>query len=125
MSSTDQLHYLQLTELSALIQAGEISPVEATEAQLARVAALDGDLGSYAVVLAESAREQASHAQAEIASGRWRGPLHGVPVALKDLVDLAGVPTRAGMPLRADAVAGSTRRWRGGCWRRGQWSSAS
>ncbi len=104
MSSTDQLHYLQLTELSALIQAGEISPVEATEAQLARVAALDGDLGSYAVVLAESAREQASHAQAEIASGRWRGPLHGVPVALKDLVDLAGVPTRAGMPLRADAV---------------------
>jgi amidase len=87
----DDLHYLELTELAACIKAGKISPPEVTRAQLARIATLDGELGSYVHVMAESAM-----AQAEIAAGRYRGPLHGVPIALKDLFWTKGYPTAAG-----------------------------
>ncbi|MDR3483630.1 MAG: amidase [Bradyrhizobium sp.] len=92
----DDLHYLELTELAACIKTGEISPPEVTRAQLARIAALDGELGSYVHVMAESAMAQAEAAQAEIAAGRYRGPLHGVPIALKDLFWTKGYPTAAG-----------------------------
>jgi amidase len=92
----DDLHYLELTELAARIKARQISPPEVTRAQLARIAALDGELGSYVHVMAESAMAQAEAAQAEIAAGRYRGPLHGVPVALKDLFWTKGYPTAAG-----------------------------
>ena len=80
----DDLHFLQLTELAAYIKAGEISPLEATRAQLDRIAALDGTLGSYVHVMADAAMAQAETAQAEIMAGRYRGPLHGIPIALKD-----------------------------------------
>ncbi len=92
----DDLHYLELTELAACIKTGEISPPEVTRAQLARIAALDGELGSYVHVMAELAMAQAEAAQAEIAAGRYRGPLHGVPIALKDLFWTKGYPTAAG-----------------------------
>jgi amidase len=103
MADTDQLHYLELTEVATLVRAKEISPVEVTEAQLERIAALDPELGSYAIVLSERARAQAAQAEADVANGRALGPLHGVPIGLKDLVDIAGVPTRAGMPIRSEA----------------------
>jgi len=67
----DDLHFLQLTELAACIKAGEISPLEATRAQLDRIAALDGALGSYILVMAEAAMAQAEPAQAEIMAGRF------------------------------------------------------
>ena len=70
----DDLHFLQLTELAAYIKAGEISPLEATRAQLDRIAALDGTLGSYVHVMADAAMAQAETAQAEIMAGRYRGP---------------------------------------------------
>ena len=92
----DDLHYLELTELAARIKAGEISSPEATRAQLDRIAALDPELGSYVYVMQEAAMAQAETAQAEIAAGRYRGPLHGVPIALKDLFWTKGFPTAAG-----------------------------
>jgi amidase len=92
----DDLHYLELTELAACIKARKISPLEVARAQLDRIAALDGELGSYVHVMADTAMAQAEAAQAEIAADRYRGPLHGVPVALKDLFWTKGFPTTAG-----------------------------
>jgi len=96
------LCYLELTELAARLRARQVSPVEATRAVLARIDALDGRLHSYARVTEELALEQARQAEAEIARGDWRGPLHGVPVAVKDLCYTAGIPTAAGMAIHAD-----------------------
>jgi amidase len=99
---TSALHYLELTELSRRLHAREISPVEATTAQLARIERLDGDLKSYAHMMAEAALVQARAAEAEIMRGEIRGPLHGVPIAVKDLCWTRGVPTAAGMAVYRD-----------------------
>jgi amidase len=99
---TTDLHYLELTELAARIKAREVSPVTVTHSQLNRIAAVDRALGSYALVMAEGAIEQAEAAQAEIAAGRYRGPLHGVPIAVKDLCWTEGVPTAGGMAIYKD-----------------------
>lgn len=96
------LHYLELTELAARIRSREVSPLEATQAQLDRIAAVDRSLGSYALVTADLALAQAAQAEAEIAAGRYRGPLHGIPVAVKDLCWTKGVPTMAGMAIHRD-----------------------
>jgi amidase len=99
---TSALHYLDLTELSRRLHAREISPVEATTAQLARIDRLDGQLKSYAHLMAEAALVQARAAEAEIMRGEIRGPLHGVPIAVKDLCWTRGVPTAAGMTIYKD-----------------------
>jgi amidase len=108
------LHYLELTELAACIKARKISPLEVTRAQLDRIAALDGDLGSYVHVMADAAMAQAETAEAEIAAGRYRGPLHGVPIALKDLFWTKNFPTAAGTSIhgnfRPDEDATAVRR---------------
>ncbi len=96
------LHFLELTDLATRIRAREVSPVAVTRAQLDRIAALDGGLGSYAHVMAESALAQARAAEAEIAAGRYRGPLHGVPIGVKDLAWTKGIPTAAGMAIHRD-----------------------
>ena len=96
------LHYLELTELSRRIHAREISPVEATTAQLTRIEKSDGVLKSYAHMMAEAALIQARAAEAEIMRGEIRGPLHGVPIAVKDLCWTQGVPTAAGMTIYRD-----------------------
>src|SRR5262249_36911937 len=93
------LHYLALTELAARIGARELTPVAVTRAQLDRIAALDSTLRSYALVIADVAMAQAEQAAAEIAAGRYRGSLHGVPIAVKDLCWIRGHPTAAGMPI--------------------------
>src|SRR5258708_15551772 len=90
------LHYLELTELAACIKARKISPLEVARAQLDRIAALDGELGSYVHVMADAAIAQAETAQAEIAAGQYRGPLHAIPIALKDLFCTKDFPTAAG-----------------------------
>ncbi len=102
---TDVLHYRDIGALAALIRNRDVSSREVTQALLDRIAALDGDLHAYALVLADAARAQADAADREIAAGGWRGPLHGVPIAVKDLFDIEGVPTRAGMRLRSQPVA--------------------
>jgi amidase len=101
-AATTDLHYLELTELAARIRAHEISPVAVARAQLDRIASLDGALGSYALVMADAAMAQAEAAAAEIAAGRYRGPLHGVPIAVKDLCWTKGFPTAAGMAIYKD-----------------------
>ncbi|KQV84990.1 amidase [Massilia sp. Root351] len=78
------------------IAAGELSARTVTEAQLGRIAKLDGQLHAYAQVLADTALAQADAADREIAAGLRRGPLHGVPLAVKDLCWIEGVPTAAG-----------------------------
>lgn len=100
--ASDGLHYLELVELTRRMHAREISPVEATKAELDRIAALDPSLHSYALVTPEAALEQAHQAETEIARGDIKGPLHGAPIAVKDLCWMTGVPTAAGMTIHRD-----------------------
>lgn len=99
---TDALHYLELTELAARLEAREVSALEVTRALLDRIDALDCELGCYVHVMAETAIAEAEAADAEIARGRYRGLLHGVPVALKDLFWTKDVPTAAGTLVHRD-----------------------
>jgi len=101
-TATVDLHYLELTEIAACIRTRQISPQEVTRALLDRIAVLDGNLGSYVDVTADAAMVQAETAGAEIAAGRYRGPLHGVPIALKDLFWTRDVPTAAGTTVHRD-----------------------
>ncbi len=100
--ATADLHYLALTEIAAWIRTRKISSLEVTRAQLDRIAALDGKLGSYVHVMADAAMAQAEVAHGEIAAGRYRGPLHGVPIALKELFWTRDVPTAAGTIIHRD-----------------------
>ncbi|HEX6375218.1 MAG TPA: amidase [Allosphingosinicella sp.] len=93
-----------MAETSARLREGALSPVELTEALLARMEALEPVLHAFACVTAGRALEDARRAEAELARGEWRGPLHGVPVALKDLVDSADIATEAGMKALAGRV---------------------
>ncbi|KAI9016682.1 amidase [Hyaloraphidium curvatum] len=104
--SSDDLAFLPAVELGRRIAAGKITSEAATHDLLDRISKHDAKLHSYAKVLADSALADARAADAELKAGKSRGPLHGVPVAVKDLCDVAGVPTLAGMPLvRKDHVA--------------------
>lgn len=98
------LCYLSATELGERIAAGEISSLEATEAFLERIARLDGNYASYITVTADRAREDARRADAEIAAGQRLGPLHGVPVAVKDQFNTAGIVTTNGSTIMAENV---------------------
>ena len=98
----DDLHYSELVEIGRLIQKRELSSVAATQSQLNRITQLDGQLKSYAYVMATSALEQAKAADLEIAAGKVRGPLHGVPIAVKDLCWTKDAPTAAGMKTYRD-----------------------
>jgi aspartyl-tRNA(Asn)/glutamyl-tRNA(Gln) amidotransferase subunit A len=95
MSASD-LTLLPITRLSDLLHAHEITALELTEAYLARIEALDGVLKAYLTISADRAREEASRADRELLLGRSRGPMHGIPVALKDLFDTAGIRTTGG-----------------------------
>jgi aspartyl-tRNA(Asn)/glutamyl-tRNA(Gln) amidotransferase subunit A len=85
-----------LEALGAAIRARRVSSLEATEACLARIARLDPRLRAFITVDAEGARAAAKERDAEVAAGRWRGALHGVPLAYKDLCHIAGLPTSCG-----------------------------
>jgi amidase len=100
----DDLHYLSLDEVARRLKARKLSSVEATQALLDRIASLDPKLKSYATVTPERALADAKRLDAETAAGKSRGPLHGVPIAVKDLCDTEGVPTAAGMAIRRDHV---------------------
>lgn len=100
----EALHYRTITELATLIESKAISPVEVTETILKRIEAVDGRLKSYATVMAEQAMAQAREAEREIVAGTYRGPLHGVPVAVKDLCFTIGVRTMGGSAVNADLV---------------------
>jgi len=91
---------LSATELGHKIKAGDVSPVDAVDACLARIEATEPQLNAYVRVLGDEARAAARQAEKDITAGDWKGPLHGVPVALKDLYDLAGTPTTASSRVR-------------------------
>lgn len=93
------LAYLPLSEVADLLKNRELSPVELTRHLLDRIDRVDQHLHSYHTVLADRALEQARRAEAEIARGAYRGRLHGVPIAVKDLVYTAGIPTACGSML--------------------------
>lgn len=91
------MHYETLTGLAEKLARRDVSSQEVTQAQLARIAQLEPQLNAFALVTGEMALDQARAADAEIARGMHRGPVHGVPVAVKDLCAIAGTPTGAGM----------------------------
>lgn len=90
-----QPYELTLAGATAAIQARELSPVELTESVLGRIGTVEDQLGAYATLAADSARRSAQRAEREIAAGLHRGPLHGIPFGLKDLIDANGLPTTA------------------------------
>ena len=98
------LHYQSLVQVGERIHRGETTSVEVTRAILDRIDALDGSLHAFSVLMADSAMDAAEAADREINAGKIRGPLHGVPVAVKDLCRTKGVRTRAGMPLLNDYI---------------------
>ncbi len=98
------LHYQTIAEVGARLRSRELSPVELTQAILERIETLDGDLKSYATVMADSALASARTAEQEIAAGNYRGGLHGVPIAVKDLCFTTGVATMGGAKVLRDFV---------------------
>jgi amidase len=100
----DELHYRSLVDLSGLIRRGEVSSRAVTEAMLDRIGKLDGQLHGYVTVLRARALAQAERFDAELRSGMWRGPLHGVPIALKDLCYTSFAPTAGGTRIRSSYV---------------------
>jgi amidase len=102
----EDLHYLSLDEVARRLEARKLSSVELTQAILGRIAKLDPRLKAYATLTAERALAEAARLDAETASGKSRGALHGVPIAVKDLCNTAGIATAAGMVIhRANVPA--------------------
>ena len=91
-----ELCYMSAGELSRLIRDRQVSPVEVIDAHLARIEATEPTLNSFITLLPEHARDAARRAEAQIQAGNYRGPLHGIPVGLKDLFNTAGVRTTSG-----------------------------
>ena len=91
----DELCYLSIAEAATLLQSQQLSPVELTNAFLHRIEAIDPRIHSFVLVTGEEALRQARAAETEIAAGRYRGPMHGVPIGLKDLIETAGIRTTA------------------------------
>src|SRR5208337_2827475 len=99
MSKPETIH-----ELAPRLRRREVSPVELTRACLERIEKLNPTLNAFITVTAESALAEAHAAEAEIARGEWRGPLHGIPIALKDLIDTADTRTTAASALYQNRV---------------------
>ena len=97
-------HFFQSSRLARLLRRKKISPVELVDASLARIERLNPSINAFLTVLAEPARRQARAAEREIRRGRWRGPLHGIPISLKDNFWTRGIRTTAGSKILADFV---------------------
>jgi len=97
-------HLTTISEVALRLRRKEISPVEITESCLRSIEERNSDLNAFITVTTDSALAEAKTAEAEILRGEWRGPLHGVPIALKDLIDTAGVRTTAASALYKDRI---------------------
>ena len=105
MATVDtELCYLTISEAGKLLRSGQLSPVELTRVFLERIDAIDGRLHSFITVLKEEALAEARSAEADILQGEYKGPLHGIPIALKDLYDTAGVRTTSGSRVDIERV---------------------
>jgi aspartyl-tRNA(Asn)/glutamyl-tRNA(Gln) amidotransferase subunit A len=103
-SSSDDLTRLSIAEAGRRIAARELSPVDLTRAYLERIESVDPRVNSYITVTADRALEQARALEAEVARGQNRGPLHGIPIGLKDNIDTAGILTTAASAVYADRI---------------------
>ena len=99
-----KMHFLTIREVAEKIRSRELSPVEVVRASLDRIEATDDQLHSFITLMKDEALEQARTAEADILKGDYKGPLHGIPFALKDLYDTAGVRTTAGSKVDFDRV---------------------
>ncbi len=104
--TTAEIARLSITQAAALISKRKLSPVEITEACLQRIGSLDARLRAFITVTREDALAAAQQAAGAIARDSYKGPLHGIPLALKDLFDTAGVRTTAGSKIMAERVPG-------------------
>jgi aspartyl-tRNA(Asn)/glutamyl-tRNA(Gln) amidotransferase subunit A len=98
-----ELHYLSLTEVAAKIRATEVSPVEVTASTLERVRLINPRLSAYYAIFEAQAMKDATEAERQMVKGDYRGPLHGVPIGIKDVV--ASGPTTGGSDLRREYIA--------------------
>src|SRR5947209_8972336 len=96
--------FLTISEAARLIQQRDLSPVELVDSRLARIEKLDGKLHSFIRVLADSPRAEARAAESEIATGKYRGPLHGIPIGLKDIYETAAIATTGHSKVMQDHV---------------------
>jgi aspartyl-tRNA(Asn)/glutamyl-tRNA(Gln) amidotransferase subunit A len=103
-AQTRELWKLGVVEASALIRRRAVSPVELTQAFLARIERVNPLVNAFITVTAEQALQQARDAEREIQRGQWRGPLHGIPLALKDLIDTQGIRTTAASAVFKDRI---------------------
>ena len=101
---TSELCYLSIAETGPLLKSQQLSPVELTNAFLDRIEAIDARIHSFVLVTREEALRQANEAEREIASNRYRGPLHGIPIGLKDLIETAGIRTTAHSKVLIDHI---------------------
>ncbi len=97
--------------LATELRSGGLTAAALVDRSMARIAAVDGDVRAFCRVVEASARIDAEACDAEAEAGRWRGRLHGIPVAIKDVLDVAGLPTCAGSPTRADAPPAGADAW--------------
>src|SRR5436190_23364167 len=102
--SENDLLQLGLTEDAEFVKTKRVSPVELTRACLDRTAKLNPLLNAFITVTGESALSEARAAEEEISQGRWRGALHGIPIALKDIIETAGLKTTAASALYEDKI---------------------
>ena len=102
--SDQELHLMTIAELGRLIQARQLSPVELTRLYLERIQRLNPTLGAYITVMSDTAASSAATAENEIARDAYRGPLHGIPIAVKDIIYTEGVLTSAGSRVLADHI---------------------
>src|SRR6516162_9898163 len=101
----NDLHWMTVEEATQAIAARKLSPVELMKALLERIGRLDPKLNTFIRLDGDAAMDAARAAEAEIASGRQRGPLHGVPVGIKDIIDVGGLPTTCHSKLLIDNIA--------------------
>ena len=99
------LHWMTAADAAQAIAARKLSPVELMTALLERIARLDPKLNVFIRLDGEAAMDAARAAEAEVAAGRLRGPLHGVPVGIKDIIDVAGLPTTCHSKILVDNIA--------------------
>ncbi len=98
------LHQLTIADAARLIESRSLSPVELTRAYIDRIERLNGRLGAYITVMSDAALAQAARAESEIADGGYRGKMHGIPIAVKDIIYTKGVLTSAGSRVLADHI---------------------
>ncbi len=103
-SQRDELTSLTIVELSGRIRSKEVSPVDVAQAFIDRIDAHDSEIGAFVTPMHDEALASAKRAEEEIAAGNYRGPLHGIPVAVKDIYWTKGVRTMSGSKVRADFV---------------------